>query len=144
MGKKCFDWDEFITTINEMSKSQSEILDVAHKWIMKRCYEALKKRDQTIDYVLKNIVRHNAIPEIKGEVTLGKMKWRGIKMYIDTEFNIYFKQRDKIISPKIRHDGTFADDENFGLAKLSDHLIGWQCAEDLINEYEKKYSQKRL
>lgn len=137
MEKQGFDWEKFIININEMSKSQSEILDAAHKWLMESCRKALEKRDKTIAYVLENSVRKNASPQIKRQITKGKLKWRGIKMYMEPNGNIFFKQRDKIISPKIKYDGTFADDDYLSLLVFP--INNWIKTEELIKEYEKKY-----
>lgn len=142
MEKQGIEWGKLIQTVNEMSKSGSEVLDTAQKWLMERCSEALKKRDETIAYVLESSVRKNAVPEIKGEITKGKIKWRGIKIYMEPNGNIFFKQRDRIISPKIRYDGTFADDDSIGLSVFP--LNNWIKAEELIKEYEKNYDTSQF
>jgi hypothetical protein len=63
--------------------------------------DAIKKEN---DYFEKYI-RENATPKIKGEITQGKLKWRGIKVCVSTSIsNGYLKwitQRGVQISPKI-------------------------------------------
>lgn len=127
MGKQDFDWGRFTYIVNEMSKSRSEVLDAAQKWLMEACRELLEKRDKVIEDVVKSCVCKNAIPEIKGEITKGKIKWRGIKMYMEPNGDIFFKQRDRIISPKIRYDGTCVDDDSIVLSGIP--FNNWTKAE---------------
>ena len=63
--------------------------------------DAIKKEN---DYFEKYI-RENATPKIKGEITKGKLKWRGIKLCV---FNGHYEgtmkwvtQRGNQISPKL-------------------------------------------
>ena len=68
---------------------------------MNHLYEAaLKKENEIFEAALRN----NAIPKIKGEITAGKIKWRGIRIVQQNDFLRSFKwleQRGKQISPKI-------------------------------------------
>lgn len=67
------------------------------------CKDFMLKTFKIREEFIKTWVSVNALPEIKGEVTVGKMKWRGIKIYenIDTH-EIYIMQRDKKISPTLK------------------------------------------
>ena len=58
--------------------------------------------------ILEEQTRKNAIPPIKGEITPGKLKWRGLKYCIQKKhdgimFNNfhYVTQRGKIITDKV-------------------------------------------
>lgn len=56
--------------------------------------------------ILENYVRLNAIPKIKGKLTKGKMRWRGLqiiaKFCTNSGFNeIWIEQRGKRITPII-------------------------------------------
>lgn len=57
-------------------------------------------------------------------------------------FNIFFKQRGKMISPQIKYDGTFVDDENLSLCKCL--TIDWVNVEDLIKKYERLYEHTAM
>lgn len=42
---------------------------------------------KAIDIELKNIILTYSVPPIKGEITAGKIKWRGIKLCIQNDFD---------------------------------------------------------
>ena len=88
--------------------------------------DELKKYDKEIDkhikiqmkYHLKyidshivNILNHFAIPKIKGEITKGKIKWRGIKLYIQGDY-MWLVQRNKQIGYKIYKHFKINENEN--------------------------------
>ena len=57
---------------------------------------AIKFRDK----VFEKALRENAVPPIKGKITKGKLKWRGIRQM--SQGNVYFlTQRGRVISPKV-------------------------------------------
>jgi hypothetical protein len=68
--------------------------------------EQQKKEEEIFILALRTI----AVPPIKGEITKGKIKWRGIRI---VQYNNHFKhtkwleQRGKQISPKIIFDRSF-------------------------------------
>lgn len=49
--------------------------------------------------MIKDCLTTNAVPPIKGEITAGKVKWRGIKFYEQGNY-MWIAQRGKRISPK--------------------------------------------
>jgi hypothetical protein len=54
--------------------------------------------------ILINYLRESASPKIKGEITYGKIKWRGISFHQQIDgFNriTWIEQRGKVISPKV-------------------------------------------
>lgn len=64
-----------------------------------------KKQDQ----IFEKSLRENAIPKIKGDITKGKLRWRGIRMVqvngiMNTEK--WLEQRGVQISPKVILDFT--------------------------------------
>ena len=60
--------------------------------------DVLKKRNKLVeDYILLN-----ATPKIKGELTKGKVRWRGIKVIINSFDDWQVWQRNEPISPIIK------------------------------------------
>ena len=80
------------------------IADVISRFIL----EQQKKEEE----IFTTALRIMAEPPIKGEITKGKVKWRGIRI---VEYNDGFKytkwleQRGKQISPKIVFEGTLGN-----------------------------------
>lgn len=77
---------------NEIQEIQSHIMK-----------EVLKKEDT----YLTNFLYEFATPKIKGEITKGKLKWRGIKLvYLHDGLKTFkwIEQRGVQISPKITFD----------------------------------------
>jgi len=64
--------------------------------------DALNQYHKKRDLILGIALRDNAVPPIKGEITRGKLKWRGIYI-VNTKFALrsWIEQRGKIISPII-------------------------------------------
>jgi hypothetical protein len=59
---------------------------------------------QNENFVFEKAIRENAVPKIKGDITVGKLRWRGIRIVQRNEFMKTYKwveQRGYIISPKI-------------------------------------------
>lgn len=58
------------------------------------------------DKIFIKSLRENAVPPVKGNITYGKIKWRGIKlmqtMSPDGNYERFLTQRGKLISPVIR------------------------------------------
>lgn len=80
-----------ILEYDEVSQEIAKTLSAAIK-------TALEKREEIFQTALKT----NAQPPITGEITKGKLKWRGIKIIECRESNqIWLEQRGKIISPKM-------------------------------------------
>lgn len=68
--------------------------------IINRLVEDSMKKEN--DFFMNHLI-NNAIPKIKGDITEGKLKWRGIKMVIQKDgLNTvkWIEQRGNIISPK--------------------------------------------
>ena len=67
------------------------------------CENFMLKTAKIKEEFIKTWVSVNALPEIKGEVTAGKMKWRGVKIYENIHTNeTYIMQRGKKISPSLK------------------------------------------
>ena len=65
------------------------------------------KISSQIDLILCNSVRENAVPPIKGIITYGKLKYRGIKLVEQPSTNQkWIEQRGKRISPVIQINAT--------------------------------------
>lgn len=79
--------------------------------LMKSAAMKLDAKNKAIEFMIENYVCKNAIPEIKGKITKGKIKWRGIKMFVGFDYTV-FKQRDKVISPYLNHYTLELTDEN--------------------------------
>ena len=74
-----------------------------------KCGIDIQKHINTIrkrhNAILENALRTNAVPPIKGEITRGKVKWRGIRLCHRNNMFCHEKwleQRGKQISPLIR------------------------------------------
>lgn len=65
---------------------------------------AFKSHTAKVSEILEKSVRENSIPPIKGELTKGKLRWRGIKRIVQNDFlrtREWIEQRGKRISPII-------------------------------------------
>ena len=64
----------------------SEIGNLIWKDVQEIASENQEKVDRQIEYALRNLVE----PPIKGEITKGKIRWRGLRLYYRTsEMNIF-------------------------------------------------------
>jgi hypothetical protein len=67
----------------------------------------IKEHLQRQEVFLENVLRNNAEPKVKGEITRGKVKWRGI-MIIEQKtpngWNMWVEQRGKRISEIVTHE----------------------------------------
>lgn len=72
--------------------------------------DIIKTMSQKQDEVIESIVRHFAEPPIKGVITKGKLKWRGITLNYQKESMLksiaWIEQRGKKIGPDIIIDYT--------------------------------------
>lgn len=79
---------------------------------MRRCAMKLDAKNKAIEFMIENYVRHNAVPEIKGKITKGKIRWRGIKIETGSDYEYtVFRQRGKVISPYLNHETLELTDE---------------------------------
>jgi hypothetical protein len=89
--------------VNEFSRQQlnweDEIISALYKWE---------------DEIFISALRVMAEPPIKGEITKGKIQWRGIRMIVQHndgfKYTKWLEQRGKQISPKIIFDGIINND----------------------------------
>jgi hypothetical protein len=54
--------------------------------------------------IFEKALRNNAIPPVKGEITKGKLKWRGLRLIHQQkglDYYSWIEQRGKQISPKV-------------------------------------------
>jgi len=80
------------------------IADVISRFIS----EQQKKEEE----IFTSALRIMAEPPIKGEITKGKIRWRGIRIVQyndDFKYTKWLEQRGKQISPKIVFTGTIAN-----------------------------------
>ena len=65
--------------------------------------KAMEEMHQSQEEWVKSIIRDKAKPPIKGEITPGKLRWRGIKIvrpdfgYFDKKYNIEIWQRNELL-----------------------------------------------
>ena len=65
--------------------------------------KAMEEMRQSQEEWVKSIIRDKANPPIKGEITPGKLRWRGIKIvrpdfgYFDKKYNIEIWQRNELL-----------------------------------------------
>ena len=88
-----------------MTTEQELISDIMSRFIS----EQQKKEEE----IFTSALRIMAEPPIKGEITKGKIKWRGIRIvqYNDgLKCTKWLEQRGKQISPKIVFTGTIGND----------------------------------
>ena len=66
-----------------------------------------KAQNMWLESELEKALRENATPPVTGEITAGKIKWRGIQRFVQGD-NIWLEQRGVRISPllsmRITHD----------------------------------------
>lgn len=95
---------------------------------MKHFSMKLDAKNKAIELMIENHVRKNAVPEIKGKITKGKIKWRGIHMFVGADYDYtVFKQRDKVISPYLNHKTLELTDKqptNIGWCPPFDEVYG--------------------
>lgn len=107
---------------------------------MKHFSMKLDAKNKAIELMIENHVRKNAVPEIKGKITNGKIKWRGIQMFVGADYDYtVFKQRDKVISPYLNH-------KTLELTDKQPTNIGWCPPFDEIygNAYKTALSESNL
>jgi len=72
----------------------------------------IQKQQNKEEEIFTSALRIMAEPPIKGEITRGKIRWRGIRIvqYNDGfKYTKWLEQRGKQISPKIVFDGTIGN-----------------------------------
>lgn len=67
-------------------------------------YPIVKGHSQIQNDILEKAVRENSTPSIKGELTKGKIRWRGLRMIhrrtdSDGSYETWIEQRGKRITP---------------------------------------------
>lgn len=74
---------------------------------MNQMTDMIGEISRQLDLILCNSVRENAVPPIKGVITHGKLKYRGIKLVeIPSKNQKWIEQRGKRISPVIEINAT--------------------------------------
>jgi hypothetical protein len=77
--------------------------------VMGRFIQELQKKEEEI---FTTALRTMAEPPIKGEITKGKIRWRGIRIVQQNDgfkYTKWLEQRGKQISPKIVFEGTIGN-----------------------------------
>ena len=72
----------------------------------------IQEQQKREEEIFTSALRIMAEPPIKGEITKGKIRWRGIRIvqYNDgLKYTKWLEQRGKQISPKIVFEGTFGN-----------------------------------
>ena len=85
--------------IDSMDDLVLNIADVSQRLI--------KEHLQRQEVFLESVLRNNAKPKVKGEITRGKIKWRGIMIIEQKTTNGYktwVEQRGKRISEIVTHE----------------------------------------
>jgi hypothetical protein len=89
----------------------NEFIQLRLKWETEIFISALYKWE---DEIFISALRVMAEPPIKGEITKGKIQWRGIRMIVQHndgfKYTKWLEQRGKQISPKIIFDGIINND----------------------------------
>lgn len=73
--------------------------------------DLLRKLSKEMDNHVASIVRKNVTPPIKGEITSGKLRWRGVKLTVqrDSMFSTTYRvtQRGVQVGESILIEGSF-------------------------------------
>lgn len=69
----------------------------------------IDEQTRQINILLEKAVREHAVPKITGEITKGKIRWRGIRMIRQQE-KLWIEQRGIIISPVITIAYKYSDE----------------------------------
>jgi hypothetical protein len=88
--------DEFLTSSRNIGNT-----DVISLFLV----EQMKKENE----IFEKALRENAEPKVTGEITKGKIRWRGIRIIQQNEFLKsvkWLEQRGKQISPKITFEAS--------------------------------------
>lgn len=88
--------DEFLTSSRNIGNT-----DVISRFFV----EQMKKENE----IFEKALRENAQPKVTGEITKGKIRWRGIRIVQQDEFLKsvkWLEQRGKQISPKITFEAS--------------------------------------
>lgn len=88
--------DEFLTSSRNIGNA-----DVISRFLS----EQMKKENE----IFEKALRENAKPKITGEITKGKIRWRGIRIVQKNDFLKsvkWLEQRGKQISPKITFEAS--------------------------------------
>jgi hypothetical protein len=85
----------YTINIPDMRKTDrwKSLMEDTDKWSVKMAENFFYTRDTFIKESLKN-----AIPPLKGEITAGKIRWRGISIVLMRDGSCYLDQRGKRIS----------------------------------------------
>lgn len=92
--------EEFIIKDYEYYLKKMEKLVNSNQMIEKEVSSFIKKRDE----IFEKALRENAVPPVKGEITKGKLKWRGIRIAQKSNgFKITYsiQQRGVNIGPEV-------------------------------------------
>ena len=85
---------KFIVNPNHIKKSQT--LNIENKTVL----TVLEKLEKSQEMIFESALRTLAKPPIKGAITKGKIKWRGIRIIKQFPY-VWLDQRGKRISTKI-------------------------------------------
>jgi curli biogenesis system outer membrane secretion channel CsgG len=88
--------DEFLTSSRNIGNT-----DVISRFFV----EQIKKENE----IFEKALRENAEPKVTGEITKGKIRWRGIRIVQQNDFLKsvkWLEQRGKQISPKITFEAS--------------------------------------
>ena len=72
----------------------------------------IQEQQKKEEEIFTTALRTMAEPPIKGEITKGKIRWRGIRIVQQNDgfkYTKWLEQRGKLISPKIIFEGTIGN-----------------------------------
>lgn len=110
---------KLVADIPEPSKELKYIAKLAREELSKQIAQYIKVEERIILYML----RHQVDPPIKGEITKGKIKWRGLSIARLQKDNTFLGilQRGKFIEPdwlNIQLQGQLEETMMFGISNL--------------------------
>jgi len=78
---------------------------ITHGEFLEIIINAFDSYQQWLDIELEKHVRLNAVPKLKGELTKGKMTWRGLRCCTNNySGETWIEQRGERITPKLSKD----------------------------------------
>ena len=94
---------------NKLEKLKFDLPEMASLNMDNVVNRLIKEQQKGEEIIFTHALRTNAKPPVKGAITRGKLRWRGIKMIQHNEIFKYTKwleQRGEQISPRIIFEGT--------------------------------------
>ena len=91
----------FTIKLADLNGRELELADKSSKFINSAISLAIEQQKHKSEEIFKAAILKNAMPLIKGEITKGKLIWRGIYVRNDEDGTQWIEQRGVQISDKV-------------------------------------------